>query len=110
MTLTKTLSFASLKLVLFSMIVAGSSNAVTFNFNDFSTASGLNYVSDTAVVGSALRLTSSNPSRVGAVWLSNLVDVQTGFTTLFTFQITDTLLIGILFSISVFPFCSKYRW
>lgn len=89
MKLTKTLSFASLKLALLFLIVTGYSNAATFNFNDFSTASGLNYVSDTAVVGSALRLTSSNPSRVGAVWFSNLVNVQSGFTTLFNFQITD---------------------
>ena len=89
MKLTKTLSFASLKLALLSLIVTGSSNALTFDFNDFPTASGLNYVSDTAVAGSALRLTSSNPSRVGAVWFSNLVDVQSGFTTLFNFQITD---------------------
>ncbi len=64
-------------------------SATAFNFTDFSAASGLNLVSDAAVVGSALRLSSSNYSRVGGAWLSNLVNVGDGFTATFSFQITD---------------------
>ena len=64
-------------------------SAVIIDVTDFGAASGLNLVSDASVQGSALRLSSSNYSRVGAAWFSNLVNVADGFTVTFRFQITD---------------------
>ena len=79
----------SLRLFLPLVLLASASFAVTFNFNDFSSTPALNLVGVAAPVGPALRLSPSSPSTAGAAWLSNLVDVQSGFTTLFTFKITD---------------------
>ena len=77
---------------IFTAVLLGSSSvasAVTIDVTDFGAASGLNLVSDASVQGSALRLSSSNYSRVGAAWFSNLVNVADGFTVTFRFQITD---------------------
>ena len=73
-------------------VLLGSSSvasAVIIDVTDFGAASGLNLVSDASVQGSALRLSSSNYSRVGAAWFSNLLNVADGFTVTFRFQITD---------------------
>ena len=64
--------------------------ASTFDFSNFpTTPNGLTLVSDATVVGNALRLSSSNYSRAGAAYLSNMVNVADGFTVTFSFQITD---------------------
>ena len=63
--------------------------AAIFDFSNFPNTNGLTLVSDAALVGNALRLSSSNYSRAGAAFLSNMVNVADGFTVTFSFQITD---------------------
>lgn len=63
--------------------------AAIFDFSNFPNANGLTLVSDATIVGNSLRLSSSNYSRAGAAYLSNMVNIADGFTVTFSFQITD---------------------
>lgn len=58
-------------------------------FTDFSDVSGLNLVGSAAQAGSTLRLTPSLASQTGAAWYESQVNVGAGFTTDFTFRISD---------------------
>lgn len=63
--------------------------ATSFTFADFSSPAGLTLAGDAALTANRLRLTSAQENQVGAAWINNRVDVQSGFTTTFQFQITD---------------------
>ena len=82
---------ATLAAIIFAGLCWNQSVAVaaTFDFSNFPNSDGLTLVSDAAVVGNALRLSSSNYSRAGGAFLSNMVNVADGFTVTFSFQITD---------------------
>ncbi len=58
-------------------------------FTDFSSVGGLNLVGNAAQAGTALRLTPSVVGQTGAAWYSSQVKVDAGFTTDFTFRISD---------------------
>jgi hypothetical protein len=60
-----------------------------FNYPDFSSTAGLNLVGDTAVSGTALRLTEAPAGGIGAVWHDDKVPVHGAWTCEFTFQVTD---------------------
>jgi hypothetical protein len=60
-----------------------------FVFTDFSDVSGLNLVGNAAQSGTALRLTPSLLSQTGAAWYGSQIAVGGGFTTDFTFRISD---------------------
>lgn len=55
-----------------------------FNVEDLSST---NLVGNASLVGNVLRVTSSAPIQFGAAWLTTKLQVQTGFTAIFQFQI-----------------------
>jgi len=76
----------ALSLLIGSMSLPASAGVV---FTDFSDVSGLNLVGNAAQAGSALRLTPSLLSQTGAAWYGSQIAVGGGFTTDFTFRISD---------------------
>ena len=75
------------------LLVVGSTSAwaQSPNFTDFSSGQSLiNRNGNATFSGSALRLTSNDPgSQTGSAWFNVRQPVQNGFTTTFTFQITN---------------------
>jgi len=63
--------------------------AHSFTFSDFSSPTNLNFVGDAALSTNLLRLTPALENQKGAAWYQPLVGVQNGFSTDFTFRISD---------------------
>ena len=66
------------------------SSSVLFDFNAFSTATGLNLNGDASVVNNRLRLTTTDTDTAGSVFLLKPleIDADTSFSTQFTLQIS----------------------
>lgn len=58
-----------------------------FNYPPFDNS--LNYIKDAELVSDATYLTKSEPDQIGAIWHNSKVPVAKGFTTTFSFSITD---------------------
>ncbi len=84
------LPIASLGLTLALAACAGSARAQDFVYNDFSSISGLTLAGKAAQEGSVLRLTPAlaNQNSAGA-WYTDKVGVKTGFSSSFTFDISE---------------------
>ena len=63
--------------------------AHSFTFSDFSSPTNLNLVGDAVLSTNLLRLTPALENQKGAAWYQPLVGVQNGFSTDFTFRISD---------------------
>ena len=86
-----TLKFIFVAAVTGLLLVAGStaSWAQSPNFTNFTGATNLSTNGDATISGSALQLTSSSSNQVSSAWFNVLQPVNNGFTTTFTFQITN---------------------
>jgi len=62
---------------------------MSFAYNKFSQEPNLRLINNAKLVSDFLRLTSSAPNQVGAVWTSTPVPVGSGFETTFKFRITN---------------------
>jgi hypothetical protein len=60
-----------------------------FTYADFSSTAGLNLVGSAAQNGSALRLTPASGSQMGSAWYTQPQHVSGGFTTTFSFRLTN---------------------
>ena len=69
--------------------VSGLLLAHSFTFSDFSSPTNLNLVGDAALSTNLLRLTPALENKKGAAWYKPPVGVQNGFSTDFTFRISD---------------------
>jgi hypothetical protein len=78
-----------LRLNLLLALAGGSLFATSFTFSDFSSPSNLNLVGNASLTSNLLRLTPALDNQNGAAWYNSLVNVQAGFTTNFTFRISD---------------------
>lgn len=61
-----------------------------FNINEFSSSENsnlFNVVGSAKITNKILRITPSEPSQIGAVWLKEKQDIENGFESIFTFQI-----------------------
>jgi hypothetical protein len=63
--------------------------ASAFSYPDFSSTAGLNLTGNAAQVGSVIRLTPAAQSQKGAAWYTQKQFVAGGFSTTFTFRITN---------------------
>jgi hypothetical protein len=63
--------------------------AHSFTFSDFSSPTNLHLVGDAVLSTNLLRLTPALENQKGAAWYQPLVGVQNGFSTDFTFRISD---------------------
>src|SRR2546422_11766134 len=75
----------------FSMLcfLAAACSAPAFTYADCSSTSGLNLTGSAAQVGTAIRLTPAAQSQKGAAWYTQKQFVGAGFTTTFSFRITN---------------------
>jgi hypothetical protein len=78
--------FRSLALLSF---VSSSLFATSFTFADFSSGANLNLLGDATLTTNLLRLTPALENQNGAAWYTTPVGVQNGFTTDFTFRISE---------------------
>lgn len=63
--------------------------ATSFTFADFSSGANLNLLGDATLTTNLLRLTPALENQNGAAWYTTPVGVQNGFTTDFTFRISE---------------------
>ncbi len=63
--------------------------ANSFTFADFSSPANLSLIGDASLSSNLLRLTPALENKNGAAWYNSLVNVQDGFTSDFTFRITE---------------------
>ena len=61
-----------------------------FGFVNFPTAANLDLIANAAVTNGVLRLTPAATDQTGAAWYANKVHCASGFSTAFSFQITDS--------------------
>ena len=78
-----------LRLTLLSALAVAPLTAVSFTFADFSSAPGINLISNASLTSNLLRLTPALENQNGAAWFNSAVDVQSGFTSEFSFRISD---------------------
>ena len=78
-----------LRLTLLSAFAVASLSATSFTFADFSSAPGINLISNASLTSNLLRLTPALENQNGAAWFANAIDVQNGFTSEFSFRITQ---------------------
>lgn len=78
-----------LRLTLLSALAVAPLTAVSFTFADFSSAPGINLISNANLTSNLLRLTPALENQNGAAWFNSAVDVQSGFTSEFSFRISD---------------------
>jgi hypothetical protein len=71
------------------LTTAGLAARADVDYPGFPSSTGLTLIGNATVSGGVLRLTSSNPNRVGAAWSSVQQAVGAGFSTTFTFRITS---------------------
>ncbi len=69
---------------------ASSANAQSFDYPNFTGATGLTLLGNAQIVGTILRLTPQSNNQTGVVWTDQQVTVATGFTTTFQFLISPT--------------------
>ncbi|MGB9852658.1 MAG: L-type lectin-domain containing protein [Candidatus Kapaibacteriota bacterium] len=62
---------------------------MSFAFDKFDSIPNLRLINNARLIDKFIRLSSSSPNQIGAVWTSHLVPVANGFETTFKFRITD---------------------
>ena len=60
-----------------------------FDYADFSSVEGLNFVADAAQFENLLRVTPAQGGQAGAVWYVTKQNVENGFRTVFQFRISE---------------------
>ncbi len=78
-----------LRLTLLSTLAVAALPAASFTFADFSSAPSINLISNASLTSNLLRLTPALENQKGAAWYNTAVDVQAGFTSEFSFRISD---------------------
>ncbi len=71
------------------LISVCSVSAEPFSFADFTSGENLNFQGDVSLSSGVLRLTAADLYLAGSAWYATQQAVDAGFTTTFTFQITD---------------------
>src|SRR5437899_1726240 len=83
-------SYAFIALAMFALsLCALPAKGQGFGFNDFSSTAGLTLLAPAAQSGNVLRLTPGGIHQVGGAWFNTAQPVAGGFTTIFTFQISN---------------------
>ncbi|QLH52838.1 MAG: hypothetical protein CH6_0213 [Candidatus Kapaibacterium sp.] len=62
---------------------------MSFAYDKFSPTPSLRLINNARLLDSTIRLSSSSPNQVGALWTSHLVPVARGFETSFKFRLSD---------------------
>src|SRR6267142_4440511 len=84
-------SCASIALVMFALsLCALPAMGQGFGFNNFSSTANLTPNGNAGQSGTVLRLNSASTHKVGSAWYNTAQPVSGGFTTIFTFKISDT--------------------
>src|SRR5262245_60409995 len=76
-------------LILLLALLLHASSVLAFTYADFSSTAGLNLVGSAAQNGNALRLAPAVGSMMVSAWYTQQQHVSGGFTTTFSFRLTD---------------------